>query len=152
MKLALRSFGIGLFVAGASLSLFQMQDEKKLTIPVKATETIPKDSIVMKKNEVQALEEQINELQQKNEDLQRIVKKNENTKHSLKTYTLNVQAGMGTHEVSKALKTAGMIADADKFEAYIINEGKSSSIQLGKTPLNEDMSQADILKAITKRK
>ncbi|MBQ0140336.1 MAG: endolytic transglycosylase MltG [Kurthia sp.] len=152
VKVALRSFGIGLFVAGASLSLFQMQNEAKSNSTVKDTKTVSKDSVVMKKAEVKDLEEQIAQLQQKNKELQQASKKKIDSAPEVKTFTLNVEAGMGTREVSKKLKNAGMIADANTFEAYIINAGKSSSIQLGKTELNASMSQKEILQAITKRK
>lgn len=56
---------------------------------------------------------------------------------------------MGTSEVSEALEKAGMIKSASDFESYIINEGKASSIQLGKNKLNSEMSQKEILTAIT---
>lgn len=152
VKLALRSFGIGLFVAGASLSVFQTFDETKLQEPTKATETIAKDAIVMKKSDVDKLNEQIDKLEVDNKKLLQNSPKYSSTEPKIETYTLNVQVGMGTREVSKELKKANIIEDADKFEAYIINAGKSSTIQLGKTTLNSNMTQEDILNALTKRK
>lgn len=147
IKSVIRTIGIGVFVAGATMSLTQMKQESdghtKLT----------KDEVIVKKSEIKQYQQQITKLQEENVTLA----KTQNTttpkeKKEVKTFTLDVRSGMGTSEVSKALEKAGMIKSASDFESYIINEGKASSIQLGKSKLNSEMSQKEILAELTKRK
>lgn len=152
LKTAVRSLGIGVFLAGAILSAnqwFDKQDQKELK---QSADSIAKGSVVMKKTDVEHLEKQITALQAENKKLLAASKKTAQKKEEGKTYTLNVRAGMGTAEVSKLLEKEGIIKNSDEFEAYIINEGKSSSIQLGKSEVNEKMTLNELLQVLTKRK
>lgn len=151
MKSAIRAFGIGLFVAGASLSLLQMKSEAdEQTIP-KATETAPKGTVSIKTAELSALKNSITTLEKENKEL-KVSISSKKASPSVKDFTIDVRSGMGTVEVSKTLHNAGIVADADDFEAFIINAGKSSAIQLGKSTVRSDMTQEEILQILTKRK
>ncbi|MEB7771339.1 hypothetical protein [Kurthia gibsonii] len=144
VKSVIRTIGISIFVAGATMSLTQMKQEAD------GKTTPAKDEVVVKKSDIKQYQQQITKLQEENAVL---AKKKDTTpskaKKEVKTYTLDVRSGMGTSEVSEALEKAGMIKSASDFESYIINEGKASSIQLGKNKLNSEMSQKEILTAIT---
>lgn len=144
VKSVIRTIGISIFVAGATMSLTQMKQEAD----GKTTPT--KDEVVVKKSDIKQYQQQITKLQEENAVL---AKKKDatpsKTKKEVKTYTLDIRSGMGTSEVSEALEKGGMIKSASDFESYIINEGKASSIQLGKNKLNSEMSQKEILTAIT---
>lgn len=151
-KTAVRSVGIGVFLAGAILSATQWLDDKKPVEVEKNHTNVSKDSTSMTKSEVELLQKKITKLEAENKKLQQEPKTDTKKKPSVKQYTINVKVGMGTSEVSKLLEKEGIIKNSDDFEAYIINEGKSSSIQLGKTVVNEKMSNKELLNALTKRK
>lgn len=149
MKASIRSFGIALFIAGAAMSLIDMKDDssKKEATTVSA------------KSDKQAhdkLEKQIKQLEKDNASLTAQLKKQPKQppadQPEVINYTLEVKAGMGTSEVSKALETAKIIKDSDEFEALLINDGLSSKIQLGKNKLKSSMTSEEIIKLITSRK
>lgn len=152
MKTAIRAFGIGLFVAGASLSLVQMKDEANGQKTTKATETLPKDTVSIKETELRALKDSITKLEKENKDLLSNKAPEKKAPPAVISYTVDVRAGMGTSEVSKTLHSAGVIKNANDFESFIVNAGKSSAIQLGKSEVSSDMTQEEILQILTKRK
>lgn len=143
IKNIIRTIGIAIFIAGATLSLANMKVE---STKINNISTSQSDQINKLKADNQLLKDEIATLQQKAQKAE--LPKNKGPIQ----YTLEIKAGMGTSEVSKQLAAKKIIKNADEFEAYIINEGKSSSLQLGKSELNDEMSNEEILNAITKRK
>ncbi|GEK33927.1 hypothetical protein [Kurthia sibirica] len=146
MKAIMRSFGIALFIAGAAMSVIQMNE-------VEPKEPI-KEAFVTA-DELAKVQQQLQVQQQVNDKLTAQLKKQSQKKANqpkIVQYTLNVKSGMGTSEVSTALQQAKMIEDANDFEELLINEGLSSKIQLGKSKLDSTMSQKEIVAVITARK
>lgn len=143
IKNIIRTVGIAIFIVGATLSLANMKVE---STKINNTSTSQSEQINKLKADNKILKDEIATLQQKAQKAE--IPKNKGPIQ----YTLEIKAGMGTSEVSKILAKNKIIQNANEFESYIINEGKSSSLQLGKSELNEEMSNKEILNAITKGK
>jgi len=143
IKNIIRTIGIAIFIAGATLSLANMKVESTKINKSTASQS---ELITKLKADNKLLKDEIAALQQKASTAE--TPKNKGPIR----YTLEIKAGMGTSEVSKLLAKEKIIKDADAFESYIINEGKSSALQLGKSKLTDAMSEEEILNAIIKRK
>lgn len=147
MSASLRSFGIGLFVAGAALGMVQLtskespdtqQSVKDTSTTATTVKTLEKENAALKK-ELKALEKKLKKQQQK-----------QPAKKETATYTLHIEMGMGTTEITNTLQKDGIISDAREFEQYIIDQGQATRLQNGSFTLQKDMSYAAILKALTK--
>jgi len=147
MSASLRSFGIGLFVAGAALGMVQLtskespdtqQSVKDTSTTATTVKTLEKENAALKK-ELTALEKKLKKQQQK-----------QPAKKATATYTLHIETGMGTTEITNTLQKDGIISDAREFEQYIIDQGQATRLQNGSFTLQKDMSYAAILKALTK--
>lgn len=143
IKNIIRTIGIAIFIAGATLSLANMKGESTKINQSTVSQT---EQIKKLKADNNLLKDDIAALQQKAS-----IAETPKNKGPIR-YTLEVKSGMGTSEVSKLLAKERIIKDANVFEAYIINEGKSSALQLGKSELTDSMSQEEILNTIIKRK
>lgn len=148
LKTTVQSIGIGLFLAGAILSISERFDDKTTDPKVTTAQPLDKGSIIIKQSELDTLHSKISTLEEENKKLNKQTHKIDKEI----TYTIDIRSGMGTSEVSKLLKKEDIIKNSDDFEAYIINEGKSSSIQLGKSEVNSSMTNSELLKVLTKRK
>lgn len=143
MNASLRSFGIGLFVAGAALGIVQLtsKDSPDTQLSAKDTTTVAaleKENAALKKD-VTALEKKLTQQKQQSA-------KKDNTPS---TYTLHIESGMGTTEITNTLQKDGIISDARKFEQYIVDQGQATKLQDGSFTLQKDMSYADILSVLT---
>lgn len=148
MSASLRSFGIGLFVAGAVLGMVQLtskespdtqQSVKDTSTTATTVKTLEKENAALKK-ELTALEKKLKKQQQKQP-----AKK----ETAPATYTLQIETGMGTTEITNTLQKDGIISDAREFEQYIIDQGQATRLQNGSFTLQKNMSYAAILKALT---
>lgn len=142
MSASLRSFGIGLFVAGAVLGMVQLtskespdtqQSVKDTSTTATTVKTLEKENAALKK-ELTALEKKL---------------KKQPAKKATAIYTLHIETGMGTTEITNTLQKDGIISDAREFEQYIIDQGQATRLQNGSFTLQKDMSYAAILKALT---
>ncbi|WP_397539291.1 hypothetical protein [Rummeliibacillus pycnus] len=159
MKSSLRSFGIGIFFAGAILAInnhFDQNTSASTKTTIKSTNSDQKGTVVIKKAELATLKAEAADAKAQLAKIQtdyNNLKTDQTTKKdSVKTYTLMIKRGMGTAEVSKALKTGGIVKDDAEFERYIINKNEAKDIQIGDYKLTSDMTHAEILKIITKAK
>ena len=155
MKSTIRSFGIGLFLAGSIMTIQTHFFEENTQNSIKAS----KGSVVIKKEELDTLKEEAADAKEQlakiQTDYQTLKKENTSTskeKKEVTTYKLVIKKGMGTTEVSKALKDGGIIKDDGELERYIINKNKAKDIQIGDYQLSSDMSNKDIVKIITSAK
>lgn len=144
MNASLRSFGIGLFVAGAALGIVQItskdspdtQLSKEASTARTAVDTLEKENAALKKD-IATLEKKIKKQQATKKDT------------APATYTLHIETGMGTTEITDTLQKDGIISDAREFEQYIVQKGEATKLQNGSFKLQKDMSYADILGALT---
>ncbi|MGX9135265.1 hypothetical protein ACWV26_12965 [Rummeliibacillus sp. JY-2-4R] len=156
IKSTLRSFGCGIFLAGSLMSLSTHFNSNDSNIPSKASLVNSKDTVVIKKSELNALKEETTNVKAQLAKIQtnyNNLKADQTTKkNSVKSYTLVIKKGMGTSEVSKALKNGGIIKDDAEFERYIINRDQAKFIQIGDYKISSDMTNEEILTIITKPK
>lgn len=165
MKSSLRAFGIGLFVAGATLGIVHATTKEQPTQQTAAsTQTTDNDAAVA--GQLKALQQQKSALEQENEALEQRINKLEKklkqqqttevkpttetkpTTNSTPTYTLHIASGMGTTEITDTLKKAGIISNAREFEQYIIDKGQATKLQNGSFSVNKNMSYEEILRVL----
>ena len=63
--------------------------------------------------------------------------------------TITVRPGMSSYEVSIILRDAGIISDADDFDAYLNANGYSTKIEVGDFSCSSDMSYEELAKILT---
>lgn len=63
--------------------------------------------------------------------------------------TFVIRSGASSYRVSKDLEEAGLIADADDFDAYLCNSGYSKSIRVGSYDLTPGLEMEEIARIIT---
>lgn len=153
---ALAAFGAGLFLAGASLVVFDYTQQDTSEKTLKQTQ------------------QQVTELKKENAKLQAFIKTEEkastspstdakkdptknnppasnedNASKNNHTYKLHVEVGMGSSEISKTLEKAGIISDAKDFESFITKQNMSNKMQIGTFILNQDSSYEELLRILT---
>lgn len=149
MNASLRSFGIGLFVAGAALGIVQVTSKESPNTQLSAKDdTTAAANVAALEKENAALKKEVATLEKKVKQQKQQASKKETTPA---TYTLHIETGMGTTEITNTLQKDGIISDARKFEQYIVDEGQSTKLQNGSFTLQKDMSYADILAVLTKQ-
>ncbi len=156
IKSTLRSFGIGVFLAGSIMAITTQLNLDDSNVPSKTSNGSSKDTVVIKKTELNALKEEATDAKEQLAKIQtdyNNLKADQTTKKdNIQSYTLVIKRGMGTSEVSKALKNGGIIKDDAEFERYIINHDQAKYIQIGDYKLTSEMTNKEILKVITKPK
>ncbi len=156
IKSTLRSFGIGAFLAGSIMAITTQLNLDDSNVPSKTSNGSSKDTVVIKKTELNALKEEATDAKEQLAKIQtdyNNLKADQSTKKdNIQSYTLVIKRGMGTSEVSKALKNGGIIKDDAEFERYIINHDQAKYIQIGDYKLTSEMTNEEILKVITKPK
>ena len=159
IKTTLRSLGVGIFLAGTILAInnyFNPNTSAKTISTFKSTNSSQKNTVVIKKEELTALKEEADDAKAQLAKIQTDYNNLKNDpspkKDHIKTYTLEIKRGMGTSEVSKALKDGGILQNDAEFERYIINKDQAKNIQIGDYKLTSDMTNAEILKIITTAK
>jgi outer membrane murein-binding lipoprotein Lpp len=77
---------------------------------------------------------------------------NEDPASSSGHYVLTIEPGANSTVVSAALERAGMIENADEFNAYLTRIGLASKIQIGDHEIDSSMDHSAIARKITKPK
>lgn len=65
-------------------------------------------------------------------------------------YVLTIDTGMYSSEIAEALKKAGIIADAELFNNYLVEHDLNTAIQIGTYEVTNEMSIEEIADMITK--
>lgn len=65
------------------------------------------------------------------------------------TVTIKIDGGSSSYTVCQKLQTAGLIEDANEFDAYLVKNGYASRLRVGEYTLKQGMSFADIAAAIS---
>lgn len=159
MKSTLRSFGIGLFIAGSIMTVNNYLTPEKAADSnaiSKSSDAPQKGTVVIKEEELDALKddaadakEQLAKIQTDYQNLKKDQASKNDVKNTVTSYKLVIKKGMGTTEVSKKLKNGGIIKNDAEFERYMINKNQAQQIQIGNYNLTSDMSKEEILKVIT---
>ncbi|GGJ47820.1 hypothetical protein [Virgibacillus salexigens] len=67
-----------------------------------------------------------------------------------KTYTLHIEEGMASSDISSSLEENEIIDDSSEFNDYMEENDYSLRVQLGEFEVNSDMSLYEIAEAITR--
>ncbi|RFA36401.1 hypothetical protein CAI16_05110 [Virgibacillus dokdonensis] len=77
-------------------------------------------------------------------------KKDEKKEKDKKTYTLKIEEGKPSSDISEKLEKNGIIDEASKFNDYLEDNDYSKKVQLGEFKVSSDMSLYEIAEAITR--
>lgn len=151
---SIRSFGIGLFVAGAIVQVQSFTDKEEIT----STHMIEKEAYEQSQAELKNVKQQLAQLQIDLENAQ-----NQSTNQSsekpvqeeaeqsgAKQSFLLIQSGMTPKEIGEILQRTGIIQNKLDFEDYIVTQKLAGNIQIGEYELNSSMTIKEIAEKITK--
>lgn len=74
----------------------------------------------------------------------------EEQEEAVKSYTLTIESGMPSSEISNQLEENGIIDNARDFSNYLEEKGYANRVQLGEFTLTSDMSHYEIAEALTR--
>lgn len=152
----IRGLATGLLLSALFLLGYQVVTGEEKTIQEKKP-----GYIEVKESDWTKLQDDVNEWQTKYERLvqeKAAIKNNgnnENPKDAKKQkekiiYKLTISKGMSSMEISELLADVGVVKDANTFNEYLEKENLQGSIQIGTFQLNNEMSEEEIAKKITK--
>ncbi len=157
MKTSLRAFGIGLFIAGASFTLYEKFG------PIAATQDVSQyeEQIAAYEQQIDSLEQQ---LQNENtvattikESTKQEAKKEQPTNTTSKeqdviTRTIYIYENMSLYEIGQQLEAEQIVKNGREIELYLSKPEFSRSIQKGAFDLHSDMTVDEIAKTLTGKK
>ncbi|PAE08745.1 hypothetical protein CHI12_03995 [Terribacillus saccharophilus] len=153
MKQVIQGFATALLLAGACMLTFYFTGTPKTAETATASEAVKteKPSIDEMKKELGENDYHIlsnhdyDELKNSQQKAPEKPKKEEQ-----KTFTLKLETGMTSQDVSSALEKADIIEDASAFRTYLDITEASESLQVGTYHVSSDMKYEDIAKLMTK--
>ena len=158
MKSSLRAFGIGLFVAGASIALVDLSSGE--------TESKQKDIALYEQqlkdyeNQITLLTEQLdkqnshtdekaeNQTAEKTSDSSSINEEKSNTKKVTKA-TIYIYEDVSIYTIGQQAEDLGIVTNGRELELYLSKPDYARSIQKGAFDLNSDMTIEQIAKVLT---
>lgn len=158
---SLRAFGIGIFLTGAALAIYQQVDDRSTTKNDEKIKTNYETTITKLEKNNATLTDEVDRLEKQLATTKEAEKKKETTattspkkKHpgniAAKNYDLEITDSMGSTEITTQLQHAGIIANAHDFEKYIVAKHKATSLQNGTFHIKKGMNYDEILAIIAK--
>ncbi|WP_246096805.1 hypothetical protein [Psychrobacillus soli] len=153
-KAAIRSLGIGLFLAGAIFQTTQMLGKEETK-----TDGVTQQSYDQAQHELKSVKDQLAQLQLDLENAQTVQTTTEieekietagNSSTKAVNIVLHIQSGMTSSDISSFLEQAGIIQNKQDFEDYLVAQDLSGHIQIGQYELNSTMTMKQIAETITK--
>lgn len=157
MKTSFRAFGIGLFIAGASFTLYE-----------KFGPTATTQDVSYYKGQIAAFEQQIELLEQQLQKESTVTstikdaedkdaKKEQPSNSSSKeqdsiTRTIYIYENMSLYEIGQQLEAEQIVKNGREIELYLSKPEFSRSIQKGAFDLHSDMTLNEIAKTLTGKK
>lgn len=153
-KSTLRSFGIGLFLAGAIFQLQSNFSNKEInTSPTSDTEQLKTSQAELKN-----VKQQLAQLQLDLENAKKIqvgdkVEKttDESTEVDVKSILI-IESGMNSKNISTTLENLDIISNKQDFEDYLIAQNLAGRLQVGQYELDSSMTIKQIAEKITNNK
>ncbi|WP_277587220.1 hypothetical protein [Psychrobacillus antarcticus] len=156
MNKTIRNIGIGLFLAGAVFQIEETVDKENIT----STSAITEDAYNQSQQELTEVKKQLAELQLDLSTAQQvqtsapieIVETETPIEDSPSdgSFTLSIQLGMTSSEISAILEDAGIILNKVDMDNYLTDQDLSGRIQVGNYELNSSMSLKQIAESITR--
>ncbi len=149
----LRAIGIGCLLAGGILYMTTSDEESAGTDTQQMKEMIAQlqSELATAKQELAISQTtssvDANQKREANGSLH-----NEDSASSSGHYVLTIEPGANSTVVAAALERAGMIENAEEFNAYLTRNGLASKIQIGNHEIDSSMDHSAIARKITKPK
>lgn len=157
MKTSFRAFGIGLFIAGASFTLYEKFG------PITATQDVSQyeEKLEAYEQQIESLEQQ---LQKENKvDSSTNEPKNKDSKkeqlndtapdeQDVITRTIYIYENMSLYEIGQQIEAEQIVTNGREIELYLSKPEYSRSIQKGAFELRSDMTVDEIAKTLTGKK
>lgn len=152
---SIRSFGIGLFLAGAIVQLQSFTDKEEIT----STHMIEKEAYEQSQAELKNVKQQLAQLQIDLENAQNQSSnptlenpnQEEAVQNGAKQSILIIQSGMTPSEIGEILERTGIIQNKLDFEDYIVTQKLAGKIQIGEYELDSSMTIKEITEKITRK-
>ncbi|WP_431798832.1 hypothetical protein [Halobacillus andaensis] len=159
MKQAIRFFSLGIIVATITIGTAYWLG---LNESAKSSTTMAEKDMIqeIEKSNYYVLTEE--ELQEQINDALAAKKDSEDKESSKETenkepaedesvpYTLVIEEGVSSTEISQILEQEGIIDNADSFETYMADRNLTQYIQIGEFELNESMNRDEVADTITR--
>ncbi|WP_313893909.1 hypothetical protein [Psychrobacillus sp.] len=153
-KSTLRSFGIGLFIAGAAFQLQSNFFDKE----IKNSTTSDTAALKTSQEELTNVKQQLAQLQLDLENAKKVPvldkeekPKDESTDVDTKSILI-IEPGMNSIDIGSTLESLGVISNKQDFEDYLIAQDLAIRIQIGEYELDSSMTIKEIAEKITKNK
>lgn len=155
MKKSLRAFGIGLFLAGAALTLYEKIDGP-----------ISNDQTAAYKEEIKNLKASLKQANDKLDKTVPVSAKQDNTNEQTKSSTtaeteqsekivygsIYIYEGVTLYDIGKQAEDVGVVENGRELELFLYKKEYARSIQKGQFDLNSSMTLEEIAKIITGKK
>ncbi|WP_173916140.1 endolytic transglycosylase MltG [Halobacillus sp. Marseille-Q1614] len=165
MKKPLQFFSIGLLTATALISVFFITSPDSSSKTVTALSDEKMIDQLQSKNYHVLTEEQAAELESMAAKAEEIVKEEKAQDHVKEeekedkeqvdekpsTYTLVVNAGTSSTEISQILEDKGFIDSAESFNIYLDDRNLTEYVQIGEFEIVEEMNRDEIADKITRQ-
>ncbi|MEI4770902.1 hypothetical protein WAX74_14865 [Psychrobacillus sp. FJAT-51614] len=157
---SIRSFGIGLFLAGALLQIQHFTQEDEII----SKRSITEEAYEKSQAELKTVKQQLAQLQldlenaRKGQPVGDESNETESGKEEASTadsnegstkYTLVISSGMNSKEISSILEDVGIVQNKQDIEDYLVSQNLAGRIQIGEYELDSSMTLKQIAEKIT---
>lgn len=159
MKKSLRAFGIGLFLAGASFTIYEkiegpLSDHQKAeyTKEIEQLQADLKEAQRELEKASQASDEKQNDpKEQKQETTDSSSEETKNTE-DIVYGSIYIYEGVSLYDIGKQAEDVGIVNNGRELELFLYKQEYARSIQKGQFDLNSSMTIEEIAKIITGKK
>ena len=155
MKSTMRAFGIGLFLAGASVALYDQFSPNNEVKELKSS----KQQIEQYEAKIAELEKQLEQAYQTNDGTEvatNVTEPSTDTKETKKddvvSATIYIYENMSLYSIGQQVENEGIISNGRELELYLSKPEYARSIQKGAFDLSSDMTIQQIAKILTGKK
>lgn len=148
MKSSLRAFGIGLFLAGASFTLYEKFGPSTVTQDSSKYE----EQLASYEKQIASLAQQLEKKEPVNSSNKETQPKKSDAKvdsQEVITRTIYIYENMSLYEIGQQLEAEKVVKNGREIELYLAKPEFSRSIQIGAFELQSDMTVEQIAKTLT---
>ncbi|MFC7060636.1 endolytic transglycosylase MltG [Halobacillus seohaensis] len=162
MKQPIRFFSFGMLLTTVILGIFYWLQpvEQAESVPSLSTEdmieelesnnyNVLTDQEMQERFVTKQENEELESDKQESQDEQSPEDDQDNSEKDTNTFTISIEEGVSSTDISQTLENQGIIDDADTFDLYMRDRNLSQYVQIGKFELNADMNRDEIADLIT---
>lgn len=158
-KRTLRAFALGILLAAVIIEASPLLFGEKYSFDVDEAISLLEDEgySVLTKVELEKLQEEEAKVETEErieeeplpEKEEKVAESSRVEENAPTTYSLVIKEGMNTKDISAILEEEGIIDARAQFDHYLIENGYSTKLQIGKFELNSEMEYEEISKIVT---